>query len=770
MHAYKNRLLPIKERVEDLLGCMTLKEKVGQLNQRMYGWDAFRKNGADFELTEAFRAEVAFGDGMGALYGLLRADPWSGMTFANGITPEASARVANQIQRYVLEKTRLGIPVLLSEECPHGHQALDGTLFPTNLGIGSTWNPALYEQACECMARELRARGAHLGLISALDILRDPRWGRAEECYSEDPFLAAQMTVAAVRGLQGRAQTDVASADRVIAVLKAFCAQGAGEGGRNMGPALIGERELREIHLPASEAGIRAGALACMAAYNEIDGVPCTANAELLTNILRDQWGFQGIVMTDAHAIDRLQQMLTGDYESAAALALAAGIDLSLWDVAFTHLEAAVQQGKVALALIDQAVRRVLTLKFQLGLFEQPYTDEKLAVSVFSSSQAQVINLQTARESIVLLKNQDNLLPLRKDLRRIAVIGPNADARYNQLGDYTSDQREGAVITVLEGMRALVSAETEIVYARGCGIRDHAKEGFAAAIAAAEQADVALLVLGGCSTRNFAMQFETTGAVKVSDHPSEMNCGEGMDLANLELEGVQAELARAIVATGTPVVVILIQGRPHAIPWLAEHCQAILCAWYPGQKGGRAIADIVFGAVNPSGKLPVSIPRSSGQLPVYYNKKKTGNTQAPYVDEQATPLYAFGSGLSYTTFAFSDLTLQPRAITLAELEAGQQVQAALTVANTGQRAGAEVVQLYLQDLEASVSRRVSELKGFQKIHLEAGQQTTLHFYLGKEELSIWNRSMHLVVEPGNVEIQVGNSSQNTATLRLPIKA
>lgn len=770
MHTYTNRLFPIKERVEDLLGRMTLKEKVGQLNQRMYGWDAFRKNGTDFELTEAFQAEVAFGDGMGALYGLLRADPWSGMTFANGITPEASARVANQIQRYVLEKTRLGIPVLLSEECPHGHQALDGTLFPTNLGIGSTWNPALYEQACECMARELRARGAHLGLISALDILRDPRWGRAEECYSEDPFLAARMTVAAVRGLQGREQADLASADRVIAVLKAFCAQGAGEGGRNMGPALIGKRELREIHLPAAEAGIRAGALACMAAYNEIDGVPCTANAELLTAILRDQWGFQGIVMTDAHAVDRLQQMLTGDYESAAALALAAGIDLSLWDVAFTHLEAAVQQGKVAIALIDQAVRRVLTLKFQLGLFEHPYTDEKLAVSVVSSPQAQATNLQTARESIVLLKNQNHLLPLRKDLRRIAIIGPNADAPYNQLGDYTSDQREGAVITVLEGMRALVSAETELVYARGCGIRDHAKEGFAEAIAATQQADVALLVLGGCSTRNFAMQFETTGAVKVSDHSSEMNCGEGMDLANLELEGVQEELARAIVATGTLVVVILIQGRPHAIPWLAEHCQAILCAWYPGQKGGQAIADAVLGEVNPSGKLPVSIPRSSGQLPVYYNKKKTGNTQAPYANEQATPLYAFGTGLSYTTFAFSDLTLQPRAITLAELEAGQQVQVALTVSNTGQRAGAEVVQLYLQDLEASVSRRVSELKGFQKIHLEAGQQTTLHFYLGKEELSIWNRSMHLVVEPGNVKIQVGNSSENTATLRLLIKA
>lgn len=769
MLPYKDAHLPIVERVEDLLGRMTLKEKVGQLNQRMYGWDAYRKNGEHFELTDAFREEVAFGDGMGALYGLFRADPWSKVTFANGIPPEASARVANAIQRYVLEQTRLGIPVLLSEECPHGHQALGGTVFPTNLGIGSTWNPALYERASAQVAAEIRARGGHLGLVSALDILRDPRWGRAEECYSEDPYLAAQLTAAAVRGLQGSNAADLVSERKVAAVLKAFCAQGAGEGGHNMGPALIGERELREIHLPGMQAGVQAGALACMSAYSEIDGVPCNANASLLTDILRTQWGFQGIVMSDAHAIDRLQQMLTGKYESAAALALTSGVDLSLWDVAFTVLEAAVRERKLAEEFIDRAVRRVLTLKFQLGLFEWPYTDEGLAVNVVGTTQARQINLEIARESLVLLKNQGDLLPLRKDLRRIAVIGPNAASVYNQLGDYTAGQREGAVITVLDGVRSLISDETELLYARGCGIRDLASDGFAEAVQLARQADAVLLVLGGCSTRDFEMQFEATGAVSVAGNPSEMDCGEGVDVADLELGGVQCELAQALLATGTPLVVLLIQGRPYAISWLAEQCQALLCGWYPGQEGGRALAEAIFGDLNPSGKLPVSFPRSSGQLPVYYNRKDPGPIKVPYVDLPATPLYAFGYGLSYTTFTCSKPWLPRPEITLVELAEGQRVRVGVTVKNTGKRAGSEVVQLYIRDLEASVTRRVCELKAFQKLWLEAGQQKTVYLELGKEELSIWDKDMRFVVEPGNVALQVGNSSQDTEAVQLCIK-
>ncbi len=375
MIKYKDKTLSINERVDDLLSRMTLQEKVGQLNQHMYGWNAYEKTSQGYRLTDAFKAEVAFGDGMGALYGLFRADPWSAVTYENGLRPHDNASFSNQIQRYVIENTRLGIPVLLSEECPHGHQALDGTLIPTNIGVGSTWNPQLMEEAYAYIAAEIRSRGAHIGLVSALDILRDPRWGRAEECYSEDPYLASQMVVAAVRGLQGYTRGELKQSNKVAAVLKHFCAQGAAEGGRNAAPASIGERELREIHLPGMKTGVEAGAMGCMAAYNEIDGIPCHANRKLLTGILRNELNFKGVVMADGHAIDRLS-MQTGDYPSAAALALHAGVDLSLWDKGFKTLEEALEKGKVEEAWIDRSVKRVLHLKFTLGLFDNPFTDE----------------------------------------------------------------------------------------------------------------------------------------------------------------------------------------------------------------------------------------------------------------------------------------------------------------------------------------------------------------------------------------------------------
>ena len=361
---YKDSSLSIDERVENLLSHMTIKEKVGQLNQKMYGWDAYKRSKDGIVLTEEFMNQVAFGEGMGALYGLLRSDPWSKVTFENGIPTHDSAKIANMVQRYMIENTRLGIPVLLSEECPHGHQALDGTMIPTNIGAGSTWNPELMEEIYAHVAEEVRSRGAHLGLISTLDILRDPRWGRSEECYSEDPYLASRMTVAAVNGLQGDA-TGLHKQQKIVAVLKHFAAQGSGEGGRNAAPANIGERELREVHLPGMKAGVEAGALGCMAAYNEIDGVPCHANAKLLTGILRDEWGFEGIVMADGVAIDRLV-LQAGDYEAAAAMALAAGVDLSLWDTSFTTLEKSVENGKAKLSvLIEQFVESLYQILFR---------------------------------------------------------------------------------------------------------------------------------------------------------------------------------------------------------------------------------------------------------------------------------------------------------------------------------------------------------------------------------------------------------------------
>lgn len=772
MEVYQDPAYSVEERTEDLLARMTLKEKVGQLNQQMYGWDAYSRDGSRVRLTEAFKRQVAFGDGMGALYGLFRADPWSAVTYQNGIPTEDNARFANELQRYVKEHTRLGIPVLLSEECPHGHQALDGTLLPVNLNIGATWNPPLAERAYAQVASEIRARGAHLGLVSTLDILQDPRWGRSEECYGEDPYLASRLTAAAVRGLQGTRPEDLLASDKVAAVLKHLCAQGAGQGGHNAGPAAIGERELREIHLPAAKAGMAAGAAGFMAAYNEIDGVPCHANETLLTGILREEWGFDGIVMADGCAIDRLLA-LSGDHAGAAATALTAGVDLSLWDTAFTKLEEAVRQGKVDESMIDRAVRRVLRLKFRLGLFENPYADERLPATVVGSAKTRELNLQLARESVVLLRNgedgQKGILPLNGSVKRIAVIGPNADRLYHQLGDYTSIQREGTGTTVLQGIVKAAPAGVEIVHERGCGIRDRSRDGFAAAVAAARSADVAVVAIGGSSARRFDEAFDSNGEAIVSaGNPSEMDCGEGVDLADLRLGGVQEELVREIAATGTPVVAVVIQGRPHALTDIVDRCAAVLCAWYPGPEGGTAIGEILFGAVNPSGKLPVSLPRSSAQLPVYYNQKNPGRPR-PYVDMPASALYPFGYGLSYTTFEYGEITLSRESVTAEEIEAGACVEVRLTVTNSGALAGAETVQLYVQAGESPITRRTLELKGFRKVWLEPGAGETIVFELGKEELAIWDRRMAFTVAPCRLSVRVGSSSASTVGAELLIK-
>ncbi|MFS0726876.1 glycoside hydrolase family 3 C-terminal domain-containing protein [Paenibacillus sp. 1P07SE] len=780
MNIYQNAAYPIEQRVEDLLSQMTLKEKVGQVNQHMYGWNAYTRNGSEVELSEAFKEHVAWGGGMGALYGLFRADPWSAVTYKTGIPTADNARFANRIQRYVKENTRLGIPVLLSEECPHGHQALDGTLLPVNLAVGATWNPELAEQAYAMVASELRARGAHLGLVSALDMLQEPRWGRSEECYSEDPHLAARFTTAVVRGLQGTEPGQLKENNKVAAILKHLCAQGACQGGHNAAPAAIGERELREIHLPAAQAGSEAGAAGYMAAYNEIDGIPCHANPELLNGILRGEWGFDGLIMADGTAVDRLLA-LTGDHPSAAALALASGVDLSLWDKAFTTLETAVEQGLVDLAELDQAVRRVLTLKYRLGLFDQPYTDEELPAQRVKTPEAMQLNLQLAREAAVLLRNEEGILPLGADKKRIAVIGPNADQLYHQLGDYTSIQAEGTGVTVLQGIRALAPEGAEVSYAQGCSVRSDDRSGFAEAVAAASSADVAVLVLGGSSARRFDEVFDSNGEAIIADGPpSDMDCGEGVDLAALELGGVQEELVQAIAATGTPVVAVIIQGRPHALTAIQPHCQAILCGWYPGTEGGRALAEILFGAVNPSGRLPVSLPRSSAQLPVYYNRKNLGRSR-PYKDMEETALYPFGYGLSYTTFGYSGLgamvgdvasaaqkavageALEVRA---ADIESGAAVQVNVEVANTGEVAGSETVQLYIQATRSTVTRRLLELKAFRKVALAAGERATVTFALGKAELAIWNREMRFAVEPSRLRVLVGADAASAQELEL----
>jgi len=768
MADYKNADLPIAQRVEDLLARMTLKEKIGQLNQHMYGWDAYKRNGEHIELTDLFKQQVAFGNGMGALYGLFRADPWSKVTHDNGIPTALSGKVANEIQRYVREHTRLGIPVLLSEECPHGHQALDSTLLPVNLAVGSTWNPALAERAYSYVAAEIRSRGAHLGLVSALDLLLEPRWGRTEECYGEDPYLAARFTEAVVHGLQGNGGDALKSSSKVAAVLKHLCAQGAAQGGHNAGPANIGERELREIHLPAALAGINAGAKGLMAAYNEIDGVPCHANSWLLEHVLRDEWKFEGTVMADGCAVDRLTA-LAGHYEAAAAMALQAGVDLSLWDKSFTTLEAAVTQGLADIRDVDRSVRRVLTLKFELGLFDQPFVDESLAAATVGAAEAKEVNVQLARESVVLLKNTNGILPLAAALGRIAVIGPNADQVYNQLGDYTSIQRPGTCTTVLKGIQQLAPTGTEIVYARGCSIRDEKEEGLEEAVAAAKEADLAVVVIGGSSARDFGDQFDSNGAIIMGgNHTGEMDCGEGVDLADLRLGGVQEKLLEQLAATGTPLVAIVIQGRPHVLEVVERHCAAVLCAFYPGPEGGTALAEILFGHVNPSGKLPVSLPRSSSQLPVYYHQKNQGRRR-PYVDMSEQPLYPFGYGLSYSKFRCEFAAVSNLTMSASELEAGAKLAVTVNVINEGQCAGAETVQLYIQAQGSPITRRIRELKGFRKVELQPGEQTSIRFELGKDELAIWNTRMEFKVEPCELTLFVGGNSLAPELCRVMIK-
>ncbi|MEH7009834.1 glycoside hydrolase family 3 N-terminal domain-containing protein [Neobacillus niacini] len=743
-----NEIETTSDRVETLLAKMTLKEKVGQVNQKMYGWEAFRKTETGYELTETFKEHVRIGDGIGVLYGLFRSDPWSGIHYENGIPENESAEVANMIQQYIKDHTRLGIPVMLSEECSHGHQGLDGLITPVNLGVGATWNPDLHEELMTAVVEQVRARGAHLALVSTLDILRDPRWGRSEECFSEDPYLAARLTESVLKGMQGEVG-DLIPEGKMIAVLKHFAAQGNGTGGHNAAPASIGERELREIHLPPMMAAIQSGAIACMAAYNEIDGIPCHANGYLLNQILREELGFKGAVMADGCALDLLVH-LTQTREKAAALALESGVDISLWDNVYTTLEKAIEEGLVSEEKLNDAVRRVLTLKFKMGLFDNPYVETKPSQN---KEQAKKINLESARQSIVLLKNE-GILPLKNDTKKIAVIGPNADEIYNQLGDYTPFQQEDKVITVLQGITAL-AGEAKVAYEKGCGIRSLNSEGMEKAVRLADSSDVAIVVLGGSSARNFEAQFDLNGAVVNTTGEEEMDCGENVDVADLELGGLQLQLLQEIMKTGTPTVVVLIQGRPHAIPWIAEHAPAVLSAWYPGQMGGQAIAEVLFGHVNPSGRLPVSIPRSSMQLPVFYNHKD-GGYKKDYFDMSGNTLFPFGFGLSYTEFKYEDLRCSAQSIQLDKLLVGEKFKIIVDVTNSGDHDGFDVVQLYVKGMSSSITRRVKELKGFKKVWIAAGETKEVMFELGREELQVFSGQNKYELEKGYFVIETGN--------------
>ncbi|MER6419622.1 glycoside hydrolase family 3 N-terminal domain-containing protein [Streptomyces sp. NPDC001137] len=705
---YRDPDAPVDARVRDLLARMNLREKVGQLNQRMYGWDAYRRSpGGGYELTEALYAETDRFEGLGALYGLMRADAWSGVDHGSGPGGQDSAALAELVQRHVLERSRLGIPALFVEEVPHGHMALDGTVLPVNLAVGATWDPALYERAAAHAAAELRARGGHLALVSALDIVRDPRWGRTEECFGEDPYLAARMTRALVRGMQGE-PAEFFAADKAPVVLKHFAGQGATVGGRNSAESDLGPRELHEIHLLAARAGVRAGAAAVMAAYNEVDGMPCSGNRALLTGLLRENWGFDGLVMADGLAVDRLAR-ITGDKVSAGALALDSGVDLSLWDEGFTHLEEAVERGLVEESVLDAAVARVLRLKFRLGLFERPYGGGELP----SAEQGRTLSTALARASVTLLHDHGGALPIPATVSRIAVLGPQSATCAHQSGDYTAPQRTGS--SVLDGLRKLAPPGTDIRYARGCALTGGDLSGIPEAVAAAAASDIAVLVLGGSSARSPETDFAANGAALTA--VSEMTCGEGADLAGLRLGRAQYVLLDAVVATGTPTVVVLVQGRPHLVP---ETPAALLTAWYPGPWGGDAIAEVLLGHAAPVGRLPVSMPRSAAQLPVHYNHKDT--EYGGYVDESAEPLYSFGHGLSYTSFAYGAPRTDGHTVTV-------------DVTNTGARQGRTVVQVYLRRLITSTWPRTLELFAFEGVDLVPGECRSVTLPLDRDRLA-----------------------------------
>ena len=739
-YPYQNASLPVEQRVEDLLSRMTLEEKAGQIVCLM-GWDSYQISGKKVTVSDKFRQEV---DSLhvGMYWAVFRADPWTRKTIANGLNPALAAQAANAMQRYAIEKTRLGIPIFLAEEAPHGHMAIGATVFPTGLGMAATWSRDMMQQAGEIIGKEVRSQGGHISYGPVLDLAREPRWSRVEETLGEDPFLSGEMGESMILGLGGG---DLSLPYSTIATLKHFIAYGASEGGQNGARSIVGPRELKQVFLPPFKRVLDAGALSVMTSYNSLDGVPCTSNRELLTGVLRNNWAFnRGFVVSDLFSIDGLRgtHRTAASLQDAAIQALLAGVDVDLGGNCFVQLADAVRTGKVSEEALNQAVRRVLRLKFEMGLFEHPYVDEKTAGRLVNNAEAVATARQAARESITLLKN-DGILPLNKELK-VAVVGPNADNVYNMLGDYTAPQPDGKVITVYNGIKALIG-EANCYYAKGCAIRDTIDCDIAAAVEAANHADVIVAVVGGSSARDFKTSYEDTGAASAEQKAiSDMECGEGFDRATLDLLGRQNELLAALKKTGKPLVVVYIEGRPLNKNWADENANALLTAYYPGEQGGNAIADVLFGDYNPAGRLPVSVPRHVGQLPVYYNQPRP--VAHDYVEMTAKPLYPFGYGLSYTSFEYSDLSIT----------AGQ---VSFNVTNTGSRKGDEVVQLYVSNTGASVVQPERQLIGFERVTLEAGESRLVTFNILPVDLAIVNDKMQWAVE-GEFMLLVGSSSED----------
>ncbi|MGC1490930.1 MAG: glycoside hydrolase family 3 N-terminal domain-containing protein [Candidatus Acidiferrum sp.] len=742
--AYRNPKLQVEQRVGDLVSRMTLEEKVAQI-EGVWENPSFMKTPESRFVDEKGNflpdhAAVILKDGIGQ------------MSRPSEVThgPREEAELTNTVQKWVKENTRLGIPVMFHEECLHGHVADKGTSYPSAIGLASTWDPSLIHEVFTAVAAEARARGADECLAPVLDIARDPRWGRTEETYGEDPYLVTRIGVAAIEGLQGSGP--FIDKSHVLATAKHFAVHGQPEGGTNVGPGNYSERVIREYFLKPFEAAVKeAHVPSVMASYNELDGIPSHSNKHLLTDVLRHDWGFRGVLVSDYFGITELMRIhhVVATKEAAAKMALEAGVDVELpFPDAFPSLIEQVKEGKVAEADVDRAVANILREKFLAGLFDDPYVDPDYAVKITNDAEHQRLALQAARETITLLKNQGHLLPLDiSKYKHIAVIGPNAAEVH--LGGYSN--KPGRGVSVLQGIKDRVRSNAEIAYAEGVKITEtppdwdadkvvlgdadlNAKR-IAEAVKVAQKADVIILVLGGNE--------QTSREAWAPEHKG--------DRDDLNLLGNQDDLAKAMLATHKPVVVFLIHGRPNSITYLAENVPAILDCWYLGQEGGTAAAQVLFGDYNPGGKLPITVPRSVGQLPDYYYQKPSAKRE--YLGSTTSPLFPFGWGLSYSTFKYSNLRLAPDTI-------GPEgtTHVSVDVTNTSNVRGDEVVQLYIRDEVSSVTRPVKEMRGFQRISLDPGQTKTVEFALGFKELSFLNRDMHRVVEPGTFKIMVGGNS------------
>ena len=748
--SYLDASLPVEQRVDDLVGRMTLPEKVAQLGG---AWMSALVDGGGF--SEA-RASAVIGDGIGHVTRV------SGET---GLRPAGTAAFANAVQRFLAEDTRLGIPAIIHEESTAGFSARDATQFPQAIGLASTWDPDLVEEAAGVIRRQMTAVGARQSLAPVLDIARDPRWGRLEETYGEDPYLTARLGVAYVRGLQGDLRTGVAATG------KHFVGYGLSEGGRNHGPVHLGPRELREVFAaPFAAAIAEAGLATVMNAYNSVDGLPCGASRQILDDLLRGELGFDGVVVADYFTTAMLVQhhRVAAGREDAARLASEAGLDVELPDLgAYPRLVGLVERGELDEGLVDRSVRRALRLKFDLGLFEDPYVDADAAAAAFDTPADRALARRLAERSLVLLTNDGTLPVDPAGVRVLAVVGPGADDPRLHLGDYhypahqeISFGRDGPeadllptaggafapgpysveMVSVVGALRAALPG-VDVRHARGCGVSDGTDAELADAVEAVRGADVAVVVAAGRS----GLTVESTS-------------GEFRDATDLGLPGRQQELLEAAVATGTPVVVVVLSGRAHALTWAAEHAAAVLLAWLPGEEGGPAVADVLLGRVSPSGRLPVTLARNAGQLPVHYNHRAGGmrsQMYGDYVDSRVAPLFSFGHGLTYASVEYRDLEVAPAQPTTADV-----VEVACTVANTGDAAVEEVVQLYVRDEVAPVARPVKQLAGFRRVALDPGASVRVTFAVEPRQLGFHDGDLRFVVEPGEVVLMVGASADD----------